>query len=226
MAATRPRLEAKLALRTLARRYESLSEEMQKLDETLDHLTARANPALRGAKGVGVDVAAILLVAAGDNPERLRNSSAFAAMCGVNPIEASLRQDRPSSPQSLGQPPGQSHVMADRHEPDGLRRRRQDLRSPPSSGGRNQRDVVRCSSATWPVRSIASWSIPARHLGRGAENSARGIRHLPAQGRLCLGVSNMDISRFERGTTYSTELALRYEEWLSTLAPRELHQAA
>jgi transposase len=37
---------------------------------------------------VGPDVAAILLVAAGDNPERLRNESAFAAMCGVSPVEA------------------------------------------------------------------------------------------------------------------------------------------
>lgn len=52
-------------------------------------MTARANPALRGAKGVGADVAAILLVAAGDNPGRIRTEAAFAAMCGVNPIEAS-----------------------------------------------------------------------------------------------------------------------------------------
>lgn len=37
---------------------------------------------------MGPDVAAILLVAAGDNPERLRNESAFAAMCGASPVEA------------------------------------------------------------------------------------------------------------------------------------------
>ena len=34
-------------------------------------------------------MAAILLVAAGDNPDRLRGEASFAAMCGVNPIEAS-----------------------------------------------------------------------------------------------------------------------------------------
>jgi transposase len=49
---------------------------------------SKANPALRSARGVGVDVAAILLVAAGDNPERLRNESAFVALCGVSPVRA------------------------------------------------------------------------------------------------------------------------------------------
>ncbi len=84
-----PVVGTKLALRTLARRYETLSAEMAELEATLDQLTARANPALRGAKGVGPDVAAILLTAAGDNPDRLRSEAAFAAMCGVSPIEAS-----------------------------------------------------------------------------------------------------------------------------------------
>jgi transposase len=34
-------------------------------------------------------VAAILLVAAGDNPQRIRNEAALAKMCGVSPVEAS-----------------------------------------------------------------------------------------------------------------------------------------
>jgi hypothetical protein len=36
-----------------------------------------------------VHTAATLLVAAGDNPERLRSQAAFAHLCGVPPIEAS-----------------------------------------------------------------------------------------------------------------------------------------
>ena len=39
--------------------------------------------------GVGYDVAAKLLVAAGDNPDRLRSEAAFAHLCGVAPLEAS-----------------------------------------------------------------------------------------------------------------------------------------
>ncbi|MBO3752348.1 IS110 family transposase [Streptosporangiaceae bacterium NEAU-GS5] len=39
--------------------------------------------------GVGPDTAAALLITAGDNPDRLTSEAAFAALCGVNPIEAS-----------------------------------------------------------------------------------------------------------------------------------------
>ncbi|GED23878.1 IS110 family transposase [Halomonas halmophila] len=38
---------------------------------------------------VGAQTAATLLVTAGDNPERLRNDAALAALCGVSPLEAS-----------------------------------------------------------------------------------------------------------------------------------------
>jgi transposase len=41
------------------------------------------------AYGVGPDTAGALLVAAGDNPERLRTEACFARLCGVSPIEAS-----------------------------------------------------------------------------------------------------------------------------------------
>jgi transposase len=42
-----------------------------------------------GRHGVGTHTAAILLIAAGDNPHRLSSSAAFAALCGVSPIPAS-----------------------------------------------------------------------------------------------------------------------------------------
>ena len=45
--------------------------------------------ALSPSRGVGPDTAATFLIAAGDNPERLRNEASFAALCGVSPVEAS-----------------------------------------------------------------------------------------------------------------------------------------
>lgn len=48
-----------------------------------------AAPNLLEQFGVGPYVAATLLVAAGDNPERLKKESSFAALCGVSPIQAS-----------------------------------------------------------------------------------------------------------------------------------------
>ena len=83
-------LEAtRLSLRILSRRYEALTSEMSELEATIDSLTARANPSLRGIKGVGPDTAAILLAVGGDNPERMKSEATFAALCGVSPIEAS-----------------------------------------------------------------------------------------------------------------------------------------
>jgi transposase len=38
---------------------------------------------------VGTDTAAALLIAAGDNPDRLGSEAAFAALCGTNPLPAS-----------------------------------------------------------------------------------------------------------------------------------------
>ena len=51
-------------------------------------------PALLACHGVGVDTAAILLVAAGDNPERIRNEAAWAHLCGVAPLDASSGKHR------------------------------------------------------------------------------------------------------------------------------------
>ncbi len=38
--------------------------------------------------GVGLDIAAQMLITAGDNNERVRNEAAFAKLCGVCPIPA------------------------------------------------------------------------------------------------------------------------------------------
>ena len=42
--------------------------------------------------GIGIHSAAQLLITAGGNPERLRDDAAFAALCGVSPVQASSGQ--------------------------------------------------------------------------------------------------------------------------------------
>ncbi len=79
----------KFALRSVACRYGALSKEIARLDAQLDRLVARAAPQLVCAPAIGTNHAATLLVAAGDNPERLRSEASFASLCGVSPIEAS-----------------------------------------------------------------------------------------------------------------------------------------
>ena len=95
-AALRPRVDGDLvvfatntAMRTLGRRVAVLDQEKADLDELLGELVAKTGPELLALHGVGTDTAAALLVAAGDNPERLRSEAAWAHLCGVAPLEAS-----------------------------------------------------------------------------------------------------------------------------------------
>jgi transposase len=79
----------RFALRSVARRYEALSEEISELEAHLDRLVAQAAPELVSLPGIGTDNAATLLIVAGDNPRRLGSEASFASLCGVAPIEAS-----------------------------------------------------------------------------------------------------------------------------------------
>ena len=83
------------ALRTLARRHRALGEEIADLETRMLARATAANPALMAIKGVGPVVGAQLLLTAGDNPDRLRSSPSFAALCGTAPIPVSSgRTDR------------------------------------------------------------------------------------------------------------------------------------
>jgi transposase len=79
----------KLAIATLGRRVLALETDSIRLDQLLDTLVHRTAPSLCEVYGVGTHTAAILLVAAGDNPHRLRSEAAFAHLCGVAPLPAS-----------------------------------------------------------------------------------------------------------------------------------------
>ena len=79
----------KLALRLLGQRYQALEAEVAAVDAELDRRTSQAAPRLRQLCGVGPEIAGALLVAAGDNPERLRSEAAFFMLCGASPIPAS-----------------------------------------------------------------------------------------------------------------------------------------
>ncbi|MGI9052477.1 MAG: transposase [Ilumatobacteraceae bacterium] len=83
-----------LAIRTLARRVAALDDELDELTAVMRPLIDRSAPGLLAMYGVGYDVAAKLLVAAGANPDRLHSEAAFAHLCGVAPLEASSGKTR------------------------------------------------------------------------------------------------------------------------------------
>jgi len=85
----------KFTLRMLAKRAIALEAEITEIDAILTPLVKETAPELVAALGLGTDTASTLLVAAGDNPERLRGEAAFAHLCGASPIDASSgKQER------------------------------------------------------------------------------------------------------------------------------------
>lgn len=83
-----------IALHGLARRHQQLTTEITDLDTLIEPLVAAINPDLLAVNGVGPDVAAQLLVTAGDNPDRLTSEAAFSMLCGVAPLPASSGKTR------------------------------------------------------------------------------------------------------------------------------------
>ena len=77
-----------LALRELGRRAQFLDAQLERLDELITPLVTVRAPGLLGLFGVGPDTAAMLLIAAGDHPDRLRSEAAWAHLCASAPIPA------------------------------------------------------------------------------------------------------------------------------------------
>jgi transposase len=128
-AALRPRTDrdpvtyaTKLAMRTLARRVLALDEDNNALDGILAELAAATAPRLLELYGVGIDTAAILLVAAGDNAERVQSEAAWAHLCGVAPLPTtSGKVTQRHRLNRGGEPPSEPRPVAHRVHPHGLR---------------------------------------------------------------------------------------------------------
>jgi transposase len=211
-----PTEATRLALRTLSQRYLALKEEMNDLKRSLDDLTARANPALRAVKGVGPDVAAILLVAAGDNPERLRNEASFAAMCGVSPIEASSgmtvrhRLNRSGNRQA-------NHALwriaTNRLITDAETRAYAARRT---SEGKSRREIVRCLKRYIAREVFRTLTRPeAIPVGADLHDARTAAGFNLNQVAAVLRVDPTRVSRLERALDFDRELANRYAAWLT-----------
>jgi transposase len=80
----------KAAMASIARRWLELDTEVNRLEAALQDLVARvAPPEFLASTGAGYLSTAALIAAAGDNPDRIRSQAAFAALCGVSPVDCS-----------------------------------------------------------------------------------------------------------------------------------------
>ncbi|MEV8339683.1 MULTISPECIES: IS110 family transposase [unclassified Leucobacter] len=73
-------------LRSLARRWLMLDEEIKELNGMIEELVLGRAPHLLEEFGIGVDTAAEILIVAGDNPGRIKSEAAFAKLAGISPV--------------------------------------------------------------------------------------------------------------------------------------------
>jgi hypothetical protein len=125
----------KTAAMILARRVHALDAELAAIDEQLAPLVKAAAPELLNIYGVGVDTAAVLLVTAGDNAERISSEGAWAMLCGVAGHERHHRQPVPT--QQRRRPTRQQRHLADRDHPTRpTRTTHHDVHEPPLGRGK------------------------------------------------------------------------------------------
>jgi len=79
----------KRALGAVARRWRHLNDEIRALNRDIKAILDALAPDLLAIRGVGYETAGQLLITAGDNPHRLANERAFAALCGTSPVPVS-----------------------------------------------------------------------------------------------------------------------------------------
>lgn len=217
-----PEVIARQTLRRLAVRYLTMQAEIDLIEQQLDALIRQVNPALLSLSGVGPVTAATLLVAAGDNPERLATRASFAALAGVAPIPASSGQ-RTRHRLSRG---GNRHANAALHRIVLLRMRHREPRTMAYFERRRaeqltDRDIMRCLKRHIANEIYAILLSPATDNPVGRELRARRqeigvpISVLAAS----LGVPYQRLRRLEIGTRADPELEQRATLALARLRP-------
>ena len=209
---------AKLALGTLARRHQALSAEINHLDTELLNLCAQANPALLGTLGVGADTAAALLVAAGDNPTRMRSEASFAALCGTSPIEASSgttvrhRLNRGGNRQANNAlwRIAMTRLRVDERTIAHAQRRR--------AQGKTTREILRCLKRHI-AREIYRLLTDPPEIPQGADLRRQRTRHGLTLNDTAhaLNTHATRISELERGLRHNRDLAQRYQQHLAEI---------
>ena len=211
---------AKKALRHLARRYQTLNAEITQLERDIRRLCARANPALLAATGVGPDTAAALLVAAGDNPGRMKTEAVLRGAVRHQPCPGIIRTDHTASSQPGRQPPRQqrcgrcatTRIRTDAATKEYVTRRQGE--------GKNRKEIIRCLK-----RHIAPQIYRLLTNPPPTPNCAR-LRNQRQQGGItitqaaqALRTHTARISELEQGLHHNHQLATRYHNWLRTRAP-------
>ena len=213
----------RLALRELAKRIHDLDTQLARLEQRLRSLIAEHAPALIGMHGVGPLVAAQLLAAVGDNPNRIRSEAAFAKLAGVCPMPASsgktqrLRLNRGGDRRANNALHTIVLVRMRHHAPTRAYVARRLAEPEPKT----RPEIMRCLKRFVAREIYQAITSPPDNTATGAE-----LRQMRTDRNLTLttvsnavGTSINALSRLERGIAHHTRLTRATRQWLTNIEP-------
>jgi len=210
-----PLEEAALAaLRSVAKVWEEAREQADSCERRMRELLDANAPALLGLEGCGTTTAAALVVAAGDNPDRMKSEAAFAMLCGACPIPASSgrterhRLNRGGNRQANW---ALYEIAVKRMAHDGKTKEYVEKRT---ADGKSKKETIRCLKR-YIAREVYHALLDPNPEGAAPKGPAlarmRREAHLTQrQVASELGVSAAALSNLERGKRRSTRLEARY----------------
>jgi transposase len=215
-AGSNPLEGVKEALKCLGRHFLMLSDELKRLRSQLDALTVEANPALVSAVGVGPDVASILLVAVGDNPQRLRSEAAFASLCGVAPVSASSGRTSRHRLNAGGNRQANNALWRVVLVRLSFEPRTQSYMERRRAEGKSKREVIRCLKR-FVARELFALLTNPPEVFRGSQ--LRQMRD-EIDIKLCdaaaaLGLTRQQLGFIEKERRFDSAIAERYHCWLT-----------
>ena len=207
------------SLRSVATVWKEARSQVESLDERIRALLEANAPALLGVEGCGTTTAAALVVAAGDNPGRLKGEAAFSMLCGVSPIPASSgkterhRLNRGGNRQASWALYEIKRMAYDERTKRYVARR--------TSEGKSRREAIRCLKR-YIAREVYRVLMDPNPDGAAPEGPElakmrKAMRVTQKQAAAELGLSAATLGHLERGKRRSTKLERRYYELLCEL---------
>ncbi len=209
------------SLRSVAAVWKEARSQVESLDERIRALLEANAPALLGIEGCGTTTAAALVVAAGDNPGRLKGEAAFSMLCGVSPIPASSGKTERHRLNRGGnrQANWALYEIAIKRMAYDERTRRYVARR--TSEGKSRREAVRCLKR-YIAREVYRVLMDPNPDGAAPEGPElakmrKAMRVTQKQAAAGLGMSAASLGHLEHGRRRSTKLERRYYELLCEL---------
>lgn len=209
------------SLRSVATVWKEARSQVESCDARIRALLEANAPALLGVEGCGTTTAAALVVAAGDNPGRLKGEAAFSMLCGVSPIPASSGKTERHRLNRGGnrQANWALYEIAIKRMAYDERTKRYVARR--TSEGKSRREAIRCLKR-YIAREVYRVLMDPNPDGAAPEGPElakmrKAMRVTQKQAAAELGLSAATLGHLERGKRRSTKLERRYYELLCEL---------